>query len=326
VDAVLLIGEHGDYPVNAKGQLEYPRKRFFDETVAVFKASGRVVPVFSDKHFSFRWDWAKEMYDTARELKIPLMAGSSVPLAQRKPPLELPNGARIVEAMAIHGGPFEGYDFHGLEVVQSLVEARRGGETGIERVRMLAGEALWKAADDGLWSPALADAAMAAELGPGRPTLRKLLRTPPFDEQPPTAILVHYRDGLRGVVLKVGELHTRWNFACRLAGEKEPRATTFYPGPWRNRCLFMALAHAIQKFFNERRTPYPVERTLLTTGALAAAVDSHHQKGREIATPHLGIAYKAVDFSALCETGESWKVLTEAVDEPQGVRPANLIR
>ena len=26
-------------------------------------------------------------------------------------------------------------------------------------------------------------------------------------------------------------------FACRIAGEETPRATTFYVGPWDNRCL-----------------------------------------------------------------------------------------
>jgi hypothetical protein len=103
VDAVLSIGEHGDYPLNEKLQREYPRKRFFDEIVAVFKQSRKVVPVFSDKHLSYRWDWAKEMYDTARAMRIPLMAGSSVPLAQRRPPLELPERAKIVEAVSIHG-------------------------------------------------------------------------------------------------------------------------------------------------------------------------------------------------------------------------------
>src|SRR5205085_7700174 len=99
VDAVLSIGEHGTYPINQKGQQEYPRKRFFDEIVAVFRQSGKIAPVFNDKHLSFRWDWAKEMYDTARAMKIPFMAGSSVPLAQRRPPLDLPARAKIEEAV-----------------------------------------------------------------------------------------------------------------------------------------------------------------------------------------------------------------------------------
>src|SRR5439155_9468596 len=126
VDAVLSIGEHGSYPINKKGQQEYPRKRFFDEIVAVFRRSGKVAPVFNDKHLSYRWDWAKEMYDTTRELKIPLMAGSSVPLAQRIPALEIPAGTKISEAVSIHVGGLDSYDFHAWEVLQSLVENRRG--------------------------------------------------------------------------------------------------------------------------------------------------------------------------------------------------------
>src|SRR5437867_12309459 len=114
VDAVLSIGEHGKYPINEKGQTEYPRKRFFDEIVAVFRSSGKVALLFNDKHLSYRWDWAREMYDTTRKLKIPFMAGSSVPLAQRRPPLELADGAKIQEAVSIHGGGLESYDFHGL--------------------------------------------------------------------------------------------------------------------------------------------------------------------------------------------------------------------
>ena len=91
VDGVLSIGEHGTYPSTDRGAIMYPRKRFFDEIVAVFRQSGRVVPLFNDKHLSYRWDWADEMVQVARELKIPFMAGSSVPLAQRRPPLELPS-------------------------------------------------------------------------------------------------------------------------------------------------------------------------------------------------------------------------------------------
>ena len=70
VDAVLSIGEHGSYPMTPLGQQMYPRKRFFDEIVAVFEQSRRSAPVFNDKHLSYRWDWAREMYDASLRLEI----------------------------------------------------------------------------------------------------------------------------------------------------------------------------------------------------------------------------------------------------------------
>jgi len=129
VDAVLLIGEHGDYPSNELGQHMYPRKEFFDQIAAVVGKSGRSVPVFNDKHLSYRWDWAKEMYDTARRLNMPLLAGSSVPLAQRRPAVEIPPGSRVESALVVHSGGLESYGFHGLEVLQSMIEDRCGGGT-----------------------------------------------------------------------------------------------------------------------------------------------------------------------------------------------------
>src|SRR5919197_6404206 len=97
VDGVVLVGEHGDYPYNEKGQHLYPRRRFIEETVDLFRHSGRVVPVFCDKHLSYRWEDAKWMYDTARELGIPFMAGSSMPIAFRCPPGTVPLGAEVEE-------------------------------------------------------------------------------------------------------------------------------------------------------------------------------------------------------------------------------------
>jgi hypothetical protein len=79
----------------------------------------------------------------------------------------------------------------------------------------------------------------------------------------------------------------------------------------------MALAHAIQQFFVTRVAPYPVERTLLATGILEAAVRSRAAAER-LATPHLNLAYQPRDYSALCENGASWKVLTEQTPETVG--------
>jgi len=323
VDGVLSIGEHGKYPINEKGQQEYPRKRFFDQIVAVFRRSGRMAPIFNDKHLSYRWDWAKEMYDTARQLRIPFMAGSSVPLAQRRPPVDISRGARIIEAVSIHSGPVESYDFHGLEVLQSMVEARRGAESGVARVQFLQGDALWKAASDGLWSPELAQAALSTDPPLPNASARDLIRPPsqgdPFVHH---AILVQYRDGLRSIVLGVSRgSGIKWHFACRVAGESKPLATSFHVGPWQNRNLFKALAHAIQTHFRDRRPPYPVERTLLTTGALAAAMDSRFDSGRALETPHLNVTYKPRDYYKMRELGATWKMITEDVPQPKGIAP-----
>jgi hypothetical protein len=137
----------------------------------------------------------------------------------------------------------------------------------------------------------------------------------------PHAIQVTYRDGLRATVLKVGTSSTSWNFACQLLDEAAPRATSFYTGPWQNRNLFKALAHAIQVHFRQRQAPYPVERTLLVTGILDFAMESRIQSGKAIDTPELAVAYTARDFHAMREMGESWNIITEDTPEPAGINP-----
>lgn len=332
VDAVLLIGEHGDYPYNELGQHLYPRKQFFDQIVAVMRRSNRFVPLFNDKHLSYRWDWAREMYDTARRHGFPILAGSSVPLGSRLPVLDLPANAEFESVLAVHGGGREVYGYHGLELMQSMVEGRKGGEKGIRRIEMVSGDAMQRAADRGRWSRELLEAAMAAEKNMG---IRRQVRPPQMKNTPATvaktpsdanvedhAILVEYRDGLQGAVLKMGSSSDRWNFACRLKGESKPRATAIFNGPWGNRCMFKALSHAIQYLFVERREPYPIERTLLTTGATEAAMQSYHL-GKPIDTPHLDVAYQAVDFKAFRESGASWKLITADTPQPTTFDPGD---
>ena len=320
VDAVLSIGEHGSYPKNKLGQKMYPRKRFFDEIVAVMKASGRYVPLFNDKHLSYRWDWAKEMVDTCRNLGIPLMAGSSVPLAERRPVLEMPPRAEITEAVSIHGGGVESYDFHALEVLESMIEGRKGGETGVAEVQFLERDDLLKAGREGRWSIELAGAAMSVELGKPVTFADGVKQVGRLKH----GILIRYRDGLKATILCVSDSGIRWNFACRLRGKVKPLATHFYVGPWNNRNLFKALSHAIQHHFIHGKTPYPVERTLLVTGILDASMHSRHQKSKPFATPQLNLSYAPQDFRAMREMGASWKIITEKTPPPRGIVPHGL--
>jgi hypothetical protein len=321
VDAVLLIGEHGNYPANELGQRMYPRKEFFDQAVAAMRRSNRFVPIFNDKHLSYRWDWAKAMFDEAKQLGIPLMAGSSVPLAQRIPPMELPAGSVVQEAVSIHGGGMESYDFHALEVLQSFIESRRGGETGISRVELVSGDAFRKAEAEGRWSKDLVAAAMQAERGAG---MKRVTPPPAIPTVAPAgshALLLTYKDGTRATILKNGSTADRWNFACRLAGKAEAAATALYNGPFGNFNLFSALTHATAHFFKTGKAPYPVERTLLVSGVLDAAMHSHHAGDKPIDTPHLEFGYETQDFASFRETGESWRVLTPDAPSPASFDP-----
>ncbi len=306
-DAVLSIAEHGKYPQSELGQQMYPRKQFFDQIVQSMQAANTIVPLFSDKHLSYRWDWAKEMYETAQRLGIPFMAGSSVPLAHREPKFELPQNVEFEELLLVHGGGPDSYDFHALEVMQSLVESRLGGETGVSHVQCLVGDAVWQAARDRLWNPDLVTVALRPELGEAASNWRSTSASPYL-------ILVHYKDGLVAPLVTVPGNH--WCFACRVRGESASRGCQFDVGPWVNRNLFKALSHAIQHLFVTRQAAYPIERTLLTTGITEAVMQSRSRKGDLVPTPHLEFGYQPVDFSAFRENGDSWKILTHDIPEP----------
>ncbi len=312
VDAVLSIGEHGTYPYNELGQHLYPRKQFFDQIVAVMKESNRFVPIFNDKHFSYRWDWAKEMYDTTKELKIPFMAGSSVPMAQRKPMIAVPPDASFDQVLLVHGGGPESYDFHALEVLFSMIETRKGHDSGVKSVQCLQGDAIWQAAKEKRWNPDLVEVALTPELGDKAKEWRSLLKDPYL-------ILVRMNDGFIAPLFNVPG--NRWAFAYTLANQQIPTGCNFHVGPWLNRNLFKALAHAIQSFFRTGENPYPLDRTLMTTGITEAGMQSRFRQGAIYETPYLNFSYPPQDFAAFRENGKSWEILTDAIPEPKGIDP-----
>ncbi|MCC6418165.1 MAG: hypothetical protein IT429_07920 [Gemmataceae bacterium] len=297
VDGVLCIGEHGTYPTNERGQILYPRRRFFEEVMNVFRRVGRSVPVFNDKHLSVTWEDARWMYDRARALFVPFMAGSSIPVTWRRPALQLPRGCDIAEAVQVGYGPFEGYGFHALEGLQCLVERRRGGETGVRSVQCLQGEEMWRALDDGLWSRDVLEAALQRVPAHAQGDYRALTARNPGAG----VFLIEYRDGLRAAVAMMnGWAHEgdggAFTFACRLRGEKRPRATAFYlqqPDPFAH---FSYQVRAIDAMMQTGHAAYPVERTLLTTGILEAVMISRSEQNRRVATPHLDVRYQPADW------------------------------
>lgn len=287
VDAVLLIVEHGDYPLNERGQILYPRYELFHEVVKVFRASGRSVPVFVDKHLSYDYAQAAKMVAVSRELGFPLMAGSSLPVTWRRPEIEPALGTPFREGLVAFGydrGSAEIYLFHALECLQCMLERRRGGETGVKSVTCLQGDAVWKAGDAGLWSWKLLEAALARNpsnnYGRPRENVKK-----------PQAILIEYRDGTRGAVLNLIEQVSEFSFAGQAAQTSEPLAFAFIlPQPPGAR-FFDPLTFNIERLFSTGKSPYPVERTLLTSTVLDWALRSQQEHSRKMDDASLGISY-----------------------------------
>jgi hypothetical protein len=296
VDGVICVGEHGNYPTNKRGQILYPRRRFFEAVTNVFAKYKRSVPVFNDKHLAATWEDARWMYDRSRELHVPFMAGSSVPVTWRRPPLRLDRKVQLVEAVQIGYGPFEGYGFHALEGLQCLAERRRGGETGVRAVQCLQGEEMWRAMDKGTWSRTLLETAMTRVSAHAKGDYRKA--TVKSDAG---VFLIEYRDGFKGAVA----IMNGWAYegdggaftcAVRIRGQEKPVSTLFYlqqPDPFAH---FTALVRAIDAMVQTGHAVYPVERTLLTTGILDAIMISRAEKNRRVETPHLAIRYQPTDW------------------------------
>lgn len=297
VEGVLCIGEHGNYPANEKGQILYPRRRFFEEVCKVFEKTKKSVPVFNDKHLAATWKDAKWMYDRSRELFVPFLAGSSLPVTWRKPPLKLPMNCEITDAVQVGYGPLEAYGFHALESLQCMVERRKGGETGVKTVQCVQGKDMWTKLDAGAFSKPLLETAMALIPAHAQGDYREITAK----TADAAVFLIEYRDGLKAAVaMPNGWAHEgdggAFSFACQLKGEEKPRSTFFYlqqPDPFAH---FAYLVKAIDATIQTGHAVYPVERTLLTTGILDTVMTSKVEKHRRIETPHLAIKYTPTDW------------------------------
>jgi hypothetical protein len=270
----------------------YPRYELYQQIVEVFRRSGRSVPVYCDKHLSWSWQNARRMYAESKELGFPLMAGSSEPVTIREPELELPFNCRIENAVSVGYGDIDAYGFHTLEALQCMIERRARGETGIRAVEMVEGDAVWKWRDSsaGKWSAPLLAAALATDphTTPG---------SPEQNAKRPVLFLLEYRDGLRTASYMLNGHVRGFLFASKLKDRAEPQATHFgFLQERRPLAHFDGLVYCIEEMFTTGKPLYPVERTLLTTGALSFLFESRRRKAR-VETPELNIVYRAPEHA-----------------------------
>jgi hypothetical protein len=301
VDGVVIIGEHGEYPKNEKGQTLYPRYEWFKEVVKVFEDSKRSVPVFNDKHLSTTWERCTEMVNDSKRLGFPFLAGSSLPVTWRLPGIDMPSGAPLKESVCVCYGGVDSYDFHGLETAQCMSERRKGGEVGIRSVHALRGEPMWEflaGSDRKTTSRLFASALTRSHTLP----VKEGYVEDPISVDWARRVLpetlgyfIEHRDGFRTAMFLTNIQD--FNYAGIRSDTEEIISCQMYlPMPGHSATtadFFHPLVRHIETMVLENRSPYPVERTLLTSGMTLAAVDSIHNGYAAVQTPEMQVVYQA---------------------------------
>lgn len=297
VDGVLLIGEHGNYPVNDKEQTLYPRFEMFLKITDVFRQGGRSVPVFNDKHLSWSWRQAKRMVEISRELRFPMLAGSSAPVAWRVPAVDAPFGAVQKHAVAISYSGLDIYGFHVLEALQAMTERRKDGETGVRAVECLENRQCWNFIERNVWARRLFDEALS------RSDTRKT-GDPKQLVKEPAVFVIDYSDGLKAAAFLLTGLVEDFTVALDVEGESKPVSTLMKLQEGRPHHHFGCLVKNIEKMFETGKPPYPVERTMLTSGILDFALESRIRGHQKLDTPELaGVRYQTPNASHFCMKG-----------------------
>ncbi len=310
VDGVVLIGEHGDYPLTKLGQTRYPRYDWFKDVVKVFEHSQRAVPVFNDKHLSTSWDECVEMVEDSRRLDFPFLAGSSLPVTRRLPAIDMPWNADLQESVCVAYGLVDSYDFHALETAQCMSERRCGGEVGIQSVHAVRGEKLWKIleeSDRDLTRRLLVSALMRSHNLPvegGFPTGKVTYEW--FKEnQPETlAYFIEHLDGFKTTIF-LTEIRD-FNYAGYIRDQDKVVSCQMYlPMPNRGATtadFFNPLIRSIEDMILRGQASYPVERTLLTSGMVIGGMKSLHAGQVPVATPEMNVKYSVPDKSWFWKT------------------------
>ena len=260
----------------------------FDAIVEVFRESGRAIPVFNDKHLSWNMDWAQEMCETALELGFLLFAGSSIPLCPLEPEIHIPPDTGIEEAVVLFFGPDESYGFHSLEFFQAIYERTLQRYQNISGVTAWRGDEVWKQMEAGTWSEELFDAALAAvDPESGQVCDGDYRVNCGSNEKSPAAFQLMYQEDLLVThVNMTGHLKT-WAVAMRLENGEivaaYPRvlgADLFHPH-------FAALSELIDTTFCTGRAPHALQRSMCTTGAVAAFMRALEKPGVTLPAPDL---------------------------------------
>jgi hypothetical protein len=280
VDGVILIGEHGVYPSNDKEQKLYPRFEMFLKITDVFRQYKKSVPVFNDKHLSWSWRQAKRMVEISKELKFPMLAGSTIPVSWRIPAIDTPYGVKQKYAVGISFSGLDIYGFHLLDGLQAVVERRKGGETGVRAVQCLEGQDCWNYIEQNEWVKRLFDQAISHSETRVSGDMKEIVKNP-------SVFIIDYNDGLKAAAFLLTGLLQDFTYAIDIEGEQKPFSTLMKLQGGKPHYHFGCLVKNMEIMFKTGKAPYPVERTMLSSGILDFALESRILGHKIVETPEL---------------------------------------
>ena len=255
----------------------------------------------SARHFAAR----------AAARRIALLAGTPLSVTWRLPPVDLPPGTPLTDALivvqvnpsAIQATPpsppatLGGAELQALDGLLPVIERRRDGESGIRSVCFLEGKDLWRAGEKGLWSWPLLAAALSRSDTPqgdavldGRTQNLAGLGLVPKLAHNPRGWLLQHRDGLRTAILVLDGVVADFNFAVR-AQNGEVLSAQLFRAPTPAEHHFSRLAAVLEDYFRGGPLPWPVQRNLLIAGLLEEFHKPSSLSSQRLETPELNIAY-----------------------------------
>ena len=178
-----------------------------------------------------------------------------------------------------------------------MVERRQGGETGVKAVTFRDHPTMWNVLEKYSWAGSALEA--ATKLVPDH--AKEDIGAATSREKEAGLFEIEYRDGLRAfVVIANGWAKDggggRFVFATQIKGEAKPTACRFHLQGVDPFGHFAELTRAIDSMIRTGHAPYPVERTLLTTGMLDAAMTSRFMSGARQETPYLDVKYQPTEW------------------------------
>jgi hypothetical protein len=241
------------------------------------------------------------MVSDARRLGFPFLAGSSLPVTRRMPAIDLPVGTPLAESVCVAYGGKDSYDIHGLETAQCMSERRKGGEVGIRRVTALEGDDLWNRVAERDTTRRLLVAALTRSHNlptrDGYPTDRIAFDWARAAFPKGWGYLVEHRDGFHTTLFMLDIRD--FNYAGLDDAGRIHSCQMYLPMPTHGSStadFFNPQIRHIERMIVENRAPYPVERTLLTSGMTLAGVESLHRKA-PVDTPEMAVRYIVPDES-----------------------------